>query len=177
MISQLDVFQQEFYMSKIALSCRIVLFAVMISPGNVLSLDEKEPETITISADEAYEDIRPAILHFNGHFLMQSREWILQSSQASVYGRLDRPDKVILKGAPARFLSTLDDGEVRLEVEAEAPEMEYLRSTSMLQLSGGALLKLDDEEIRSMVIKYDIDAKRYWAGGVDGVMIEVLPAD
>ena len=177
MISQFDVLQQEFYMLKIALGCRIVLIAVMFSPGSTWSLDKNTPETITISADEAYEDIRPGTLHFKGHFVMQSLEWRLESSHATVFGRLDRPDRVILKGVPARFLSTLDDDQKQLFVEAEAGEMEYLRTTNMLQLTGGAFLKLEDEEIRSKVIKYDIGTKRYWAGGVDGVMIEVLPVD
>jgi len=177
MISQLDVFQQEFYMLKIALGFRIVLFTVMFLPGNALSLDENKPETITINADEAYEDLRPGTLHFKGHFMMQSSEWNLESRQATVHGRLDRPDRVILKGSPARFLSKLDDDEKQLVVEAEAMEIEYLRSTNMLELTGGALIKLDDEEIRSNVIKYDIGTRRYWAGGADGVMIEVLPVD
>jgi lipopolysaccharide transport protein LptA len=176
MIRQLDVFQQEFYMLKIVLSYRIVLVAVMLLPGYVLSLDENKGETITIRADEAYEDLKPGTLHFKGHFIMQSSEWNLESRQATVHGRLDRPDRVILKGSPARFQSKLD-GEKQLVVEAEAMEMEYLRSTNMLELTGGALLKLDEEEIRSKVIKYDIGTRRYWAGGVDGVMIEVLPED
>mgnify|MGYP001549393536 FL=1 len=109
MISQFDVLQQEFYMLKIALGCRIVLIAVMFSPGSTWSLDKNTPETITISADEAYEDIRPGTLHFKGHFVMQSLEWRLESSQATVFGRLDRPDRVILKVVPPPFLSTLED--------------------------------------------------------------------
>ena len=155
----------------------IILIAVMISSGYAWALDKGKLETINISADEAYEDIQPDILHFKGHFLMQSREWRLESVQATVYGQPDRPDKVLLGGSPARFFITLNDANGQRVVEAEAPAMEYLRSTNVLKLTGGAMLKLDGEVIRSTVIKYDIDTNRYWAGGVDGVMIEVPSGD
>jgi len=164
-------------MSKSSPGCQIILIAALISPGYALPLDKSRLETINISADAAYEDIRPGILHFKGHFLMQSHEWKLESAQATVYGQPDRPDKVLLGGSPARFHIIRNDGDEQLIVEAEASAMEYLRSTNMLELTGGAVLKLGSEVIRSIVIKYDIDTNRYWAGGVDGVMIEVPPGD
>jgi len=177
MIRQPYVVQQEFRMSKFALSCQIILLAMVISPGYASGLGESKLETITISADEAYEDIQPGVLHLEGHFLMQSHEWKLESKRATVHGRPDRPDKVYLEGSPARFLVIRNDGEGQHTVEAEAPVIGYLRSANMLELTGGAILKLDDEVIKSTVIKYDIDTNRYWAGGVDGVMIEVPPVD
>jgi len=177
MIRQLDPFQQEFCMLKNGLRYQIVLFIMMISPGVVLPVDQIGQETINISADEAYEDIQPGILHFKGHFQMQSREWKLESASAKIYGQPDRPDMVFLEGAPARFLITRDDGEGQQTVEAEAKAMKYQRSTNMLELSGGAILMLDGEVIKSTVIKYDIGTNRYWAGGVTGVMIEVPPVD
>jgi lipopolysaccharide transport protein LptA len=177
MIRQPDVIEQEFFMLKIALGCLIILIAAMISPGYALPLDENRLETINISADEAYEDVQPGILHFKGHFLMHSSKWKLEAVQATVYGSPDRPDKVLLEGSPARFFIIRNDGDGQDTVEAEAPAMEYLRSTNTLELKGGAKLKLDDEVIHSTVIKYDIDSNRYWAGGVDGVMIEVPPVD
>ena len=164
-------------MSKIALGFQIILFAVMISPGPVSGSDETRLETIRIRADEAYEDIQPGTLHLVGNFLMQSHEWKLESTRATVYGKPDRPDKVYLEGTPARFLITRKDADRQYTVEAEAMEIEYLRSTNTLELTGTATLKLDDEVIKSTVIKYDIDSKHYWAGGVDGVMIEVPPVD
>jgi len=164
-------------MLKITHGCLIILIAAMISPGYALSLDENKLETINISADEAFEDVQPGILHFKGHFLMHSREWKLEAVQATVYGRPDRPDKVLLEGSPARFFITRNDGDEQDTVEAEASVMEYLRATNTLELKGGAKLKLDGEVIQSVVIKYDIDSNRYWAGGVDGVMIEIPPVD
>ncbi len=108
---------------------------------------------------------------------MQSQEWRLESGHAIVYGQPDRPDKVYLGGSPARFLIIQGEDEGRYNVEAEALAISYQRSTNMLELTDGAMLKLDDEVIRSSEIKYYIDTKLYWAGGVDGVKIEVPPVD
>ena len=154
-----------------------VIFLLLCAPVQASSPDDSSYETITIFADEASEDILPGILHFKGHFIMQTHDWILESGQATVFGNPDRPDKVYLKGSPARFLILRDADEGQGMVEATAPEMEYQRSTSNLRLSGGAMLKLDDEVIQSTVIEYNIDTERYQAGGVNGVLIEVPPVD
>ena len=164
-------------MSKKALSCQIILLALMISPGYASRPDENRLETIRISADEAYEGMQSGTLHLKGNFLMQSHEWKLESGKSTVYGKPDKPDKVFLEGTPARFLITRNDAKGWYTVEANASKIEYLRSLNTLELTGDAVLMLDDEVIRSSVIKYDIDRKRYWAGGVDGVMIEVPPVD
>jgi len=177
MIGQLGTLQQEFCMLKTLLRCQIVLLAVMAPPASASSPANRVIETVSISADEAYEDIQPGILHFNGNFIMHSRDWQLESVHATVYGQPDRPDKVYLEGSPARFLINRDQVDGQNTVEATAPEVEYQRSTNMLKLSGGAMLKLDREEIRSEVIEYNISTDRYRAAGADGVIIEVPPTN
>ena len=132
-------------------------------------------DMISISADEASENEQPGILHFNGHFLMQSTDWQLTSEEATVYGSPDKPDRVYLEGAPARFLINRNDEENRGQIKATALVVEYLRDGSLLMLSGGATLMLGDEVIRSAHIEYDINTNRYRASGTDGVLIEVPP--
>ena len=132
-------------------------------------------DMISISADEAQEDEQPGILHLKGNFLMQSSDWHLTSSQATVYGNLNRPDRIWLEGTPARFL-VVPTGESEGDlIEATALVVEYVRETNKLTLSGGASLILGNEVIRSTNIEYDINSNRYQAGG--GVSIEVPPED
>jgi lipopolysaccharide transport protein LptA len=138
-------------------------------------LGEGAFDMISISADEASEDEQPGILHFNGHFLMQSTDWQLTSEEATVYGSPDQPDRVYLEGSPARFLINRNDEENRGQIKATALVVEYLRDDNLLMLSGGATLMLGDEVIRSTHIEYDINTNRYRAGGSDGVLIEVPP--
>ncbi len=132
-------------------------------------------DMISINADEASEDEQPGILHFSGHFLMRSKDWNLTSDEATVYGKPDKPDRVILQGSPAHFLiNRTDSGELG-QIEATALVVEYSRADNQLLLSSGATLKLGDEIIRSKRIKYNIGTNRYTAGGADGVLIEVPP--
>ena len=130
---------------------------------------------ISIAADDASEDEQPGILHFNGHFVMQSSDWHLTSETATVYGSPDKPDRVLLEGSPARFLVNRTDHTDQGQVEGTAEVVEYLREVNLLLLSGKATLVLGDEIIRSAHIAYDINTKRYQAGGADGVLIKVPP--
>lgn len=160
-------------MLKTVLHCQIVLLAATMLLQNAVSAVDHVIETVSISADEAREDIEPGILHFSGHFMMQSQDWQLESERATVHGKPDRPDSVYLWGSPARFVIIRQQGDTQKRVEAAAPEVEYQRSTNILSLSGGAMLKLDGEIIRSTLIEYNISTDRYRAEGIDGVMIEV----
>jgi lipopolysaccharide transport protein LptA len=134
-------------------------------------------DAISISADEAKEDERPGILHFEGHFQMRSSDWLLTSSQATVYGKPNKPDRIYLEGSPARFHVSPADKSEKDSIEAAASVVEYVRDTNRLMLSGGATLVLGEEVIRSTYIEYNIDTNRYSAGGESGVSIEVPPVD
>ncbi len=160
-------------MKKAVIYCWLML---MITPCGAALLGQDAFDTINISADEAFEDEQPGILHLNGHFLMQSRDWQLTSATATVYGNPSKPDRIYLEGSPARFIVHPTDNTAQYPVEAVAPVVEYLRLSNKLMLSGGAVLTLGDEVIRSATIEYDIGTNRYHAGGTDGVLIEVLPS-
>jgi len=140
-------------------------------------LGEGAFDAISISADEAKEDERPGILHFDGHFKMRSSDWQLTSAQATVYGSPNKPDRIYLEGSPARFHVSPTDQSESDSIEAIAAVVEYVRDTNRLILSGGATLMLGEEVIRSTYIEYNIDTNRYQAGGENGVLMEVPPID
>jgi len=158
-------------MKKTIIGCLLTLMCCLCSAA---ALDERAFDMISISADEASEDEQPGILHFNGHFLMQTNDWHLTSAVAVVYGSPDKPDRVLLEGSPARFFV---DNTEQGEIEATAAVVEYLREDNLLKLSGEATLKLGKEIIRSANIEYDISTNRYQAGGTEGVLIEVPPGN
>ena len=159
-------------MKKTVIWCLLLLICC---PCSASSLDKGAIDMISINADEASEDEQPGILHFNGHFVMRSNDWHLTSDQATIYGRPDKPDRVLLEGSPAKFLVNRTDHTDQGQVEGTALVVEYLREVNLLLLSGGATLVLGDEVIRSEQIAYDISTKRYQAGGTDGVLIKVPP--
>jgi len=138
-------------------------------------LGERSFDLISISANEASEDEQSGILHFKGDFLMLSDDWQLTSTEATVYGSPDKPDRVHMVGTPARFVVNRTDGAQQGQIKATALVVEYLRDANLLVLSEGATLILGNEVIRSAHIEYDISTNRYQAGGTDGVLIEVPP--
>lgn len=161
-------------MLKTVIGCLGVLAAAMYTASLASPLSDSAFDTISISADEAFEDSEPDILHLRGHFFMRSNEWQLSSDQATVYGRADKPEKLHLEGAPAHFqIKQSDTG----PVEATAPDMVYERATHTLRLSGGAVLKLEKETIRSARIVFNVDNNHYRAGGAHGVSIQVPAGD
>ena len=106
---------------------------------------------------------------------MQSSDWQLSSTRATVYGPPNRPDRVHLEGAPAHFQINRSDAGETERVNAVAPVVDYLRSDNLLRLTGGAVLMLGDEVIHSDVIEYNVSTDRYRASGEGGVRIEVPP--
>jgi len=154
-----------------------VLLPLFFAPCVTAQLAEGAFDTISISAENASEDERPGILYFSGNFLMQSSDWSLASAQATVYGSPNKPDRVYLEGAPARFHVSRFEGEGQGPVEATASVVEYVRKDDKLMLSGSAVLALGDEVIRSGYIEYDIANNRYQTGGTEGVSIKVPPVD
>jgi len=165
-------------MSAIVRLIVIVLCALFAVAGIAASLSEHNFVTVSISADQAFEDSDSETLHFEGHFLMRSGEWKLLSDLATVSGPPDHPDRVYLEGTPARFvIERLEDGTTTYEIEATAPSIEYVRATNRLTLSGGATLRLNNEVIRSGAIDFDLSSDRYQSLGAGGVSIEVPGAD
>jgi len=157
-------------MLKTVIGCVGVMAAAMYTTGLASPLGKGAFDTISVSADEAFEDTEPDILHLRGHFFMRSNEWQLISDRATVYGQVNKPEKLHLEGAPAHFqIQQSDTG----PVEAAAPDMVYERASNTLRLSGGAVLKLEKEIIRSTRIVFDIGNNHYRAGGTGGVTIEV----
>ena len=148
----------------------VVVFPCIAAPLGVDAFD-----TISISADQASEDVLPGILHLKGNFLMRSTDWHLTSAKATVYGSPNKPDRVFLEGSPARFLVLRSDTPGKEPIEAIATVIEYYRDTNRLSLSGGATLMLGDEVVRSNSVEYDIDTNRYKTGGNEGVFIKVVP--
>ena len=171
----MPVFSDHFAMLKAIPA--VVLTTIYLSVFNhvleAAPLDELSVETINIKADQALEEEESGAFQFSGDFSMHSSDWELMSDKATFFGKLDKPDQVSLQGTPAKFRILQAEGVDRKTIEATAPSVEYLRSSNSLKLTGGAVLKLDDEIIRSQSIQYDIDANRYRADGSNGVTIEV----
>jgi len=146
-------------------------------------LDFNSDDTVTISADNAREGDQVDVIHFTGNFELRAPDWYLSANSATVYGKLENPDKVVLEGKPAKIYFLRDNSKEAAtepnweDVEGSALKIEYFRSSNKLKMTGSATLKRKDNQLSSEVIEYDVDADRYSASGEGGINIQVNPSD
>jgi len=152
----------------------ILLTGILMAPPLALAEDKLEfgtDEPILVKADEAWEEPDEDVTHFRGNFEMSGATWAVFADEASVFGRLDDPERIIITGSPARAWINKSDEEGK--VEGEGQRIEYLRSSESLSLSGDAVITDGESTVRSGLIEYDLVAKRFKASGDQGVTIVV----
>lgn len=154
-----------------------LVFACMLRPcpagDEVFGISSED--MVAIHADRAWEDIQPDTAHFAGHFDMRVRDLQLTATRATLYGPLNNPDRLDLKGSPARLsLSHTEGGRVET-IKAEAREIVYDRASASMRLNGAARLAQNDNVLLSDSIEYDIKNDRFHTTGKGGVQIKVRP--
>lgn len=88
----------------------ILAICLLIHAGIANSLDFSSDDTVTVTAQKAWEAEETDVIHFSGQFEIRAPDWSLAGESATVYGKLDNPDKVIVKGNPARISFLRTDG-------------------------------------------------------------------
>jgi len=141
------------------------------------SLDFSSDDTVTVTADRAWEDDTPDVIHFSGKFMLRGPDWLLSGDSAVVYGKLDDPERVVVEGNPAvvAFLRDEKDSGIpptRQRVDGTALFVEYFRSRDKLIMRGNASLVHEDTTLVGDSIEYDVDADRYSAGGEGGIQLQ-----
>ena len=158
----------------------LALAWAMLSAGPAFSAGDRlsgfsTGDTVSIQAENAWEDVAPDTIHFSGHFELKARDWYLSADQATLYGNLDDPETAILTGSPAKIqLETVSDDRIET-ITGRAARIVYQRATNSISLEGGASLSRAGQTMQSEKIEYGIDQDRIQAGGSDGVRIRVNP--
>jgi len=130
-------------------------------------------DVVSIRADTAWEDIEPDIVHFEGNFRMQVRDWLVLADRATLHGRLDDPDLLVLEGSPARMELSYTLGERKEIVQGEASKIVYDRKAAQIRLSGDARIGQDDKMLHSSEIDYDINTDRFRTQSATGINVRV----
>lgn len=160
----------------------LVLAWTLLWAGPVLSAGERfsgfsTGGTISIQAENAWEDVTPDTIHFSGHFELKANDWYLSADHATLFGDLDNPETAILTGSPATIqLETTSHGRTET-ITGQAARIVYQRVTNSITLEGEASLSRAGQLMQSEKIEYDIDQDRIQAGGSQGVHIRVNPED
>lgn len=155
----------------------ITLFAGLAATADILQL--ADDSTIVVSADEAWEDTEQGALYFRGHFEIRTPRWRLSAHEATIYGNLDSPQRIVADGAagglPVQFLFLATDQENSAGTAGEGQHLEYQQTLGLLTLSGAAKLTSGSRVMRSSKIQYDLNTQQLMAGGEEGVHVTVDP--
>ena len=162
---------------------RIIVFCPILLAGMGHSLFAAENrltgftsgDTLTIRSAEARMDELPDVVHFDGGFELRASDWSLSSSNATLYGKLDDPETVILSGSPAMIRVQAVSGGEPATISGEADQIVYQRSSNTIRLEGNAFIARNEHSMKGGQIEYDIGLDHLSAGGDGGVRIEVLP--
>jgi lipopolysaccharide transport protein LptA len=159
-----------------------VLAGALLSAGLAMSAGERlngfsAGDTISIQAENAWEDVAPDTIHFSGHFELKAHDWYLSADRATLYGKLDDPDTAIMTGSPANIQLETVSGDRIDTITGKASRIVYQRVTNSISLVGGASLSRAGQTMQSEEIEYDIDRDLILAGGSQGVHISVKPED
>jgi len=160
-------------------SLAILLYVLVTLQGQAVELPDIDPgETIVIRADAASEtragsDGEDRALHFKGNFSLDAPDWFVQSDTAVLYGEVDDPIRLEVRGKPARVWTIDETG--ALEIDATAKVIKYFRHNDRLVLTGEAELMEQGNRLRSSSIDYDLAGRRLVATGEGGVQIIAQP--
>ena len=154
-----------------------------IQPGFADKLDFSSDDTVTVTAERAWEAEEADVVHFSGKFELRAPDWSLVGDTAVVYGKLDNPDRVVVEGKPARISFLRDDEadagttDPQERVDGTAFFVEYFRASDKLKMRGAASLVRKDSRLVSELIEYDVDTDRYSASGEGGINIQFSTDD
>jgi lipopolysaccharide transport protein LptA len=159
-----------------------VPIALLACAASLFAADQRVPvpgftsgDTLTIRSTEARMDEQPDIIHFTGGFELQAKDWSLSSEQATLYGKLDDPETVIITGTPARILVNSEIQGRYSMVTGEARRIVYQRNSDSIRMEGNASLSRDGQTLNGGEIEYEIGKDLLSAGGNGGVHIKVDP--
>ena len=132
-------------------------------------------DTLTIRSLDARMDEDPNIFHFGGGFELRAKDWYLSSDHATLYGKLDDPETVVISGSPAQILiTTISNGETST-INGQAEHIIYQRRSNSIRMEGSAFISRDEHSISGGEIEYDIENDHLSAGGDGGIYIEIRP--
>ena len=132
-------------------------------------------DTVNIRAAEAWESEEPNVIHFSGNFELKASDWYLSADLATLYGKLDDPETVVISGSPAQILlDTISKGQATI-INGHAERIVYQRRSNSIRMEGNAFISRNGHSMSGGEIEYNIETDHLSAGGDGGVHIEVKP--
>lgn len=145
--------------SSLAQTLAVLLLLATALPALAFNLDSDEP--IRITADSARLDDNQGRAIYRGNVEVHQGEILLTADRVDVYRSAEGLDRIDARGQPATYDRPASETEGA--IHAEALQIHYSASDSLLRFEREAVVKQGDDEFRGAVIHYDT-AKRVVTG-------------
>lgn len=150
----------------------IILTFILLFPSVLFALETDKKEPLHIKADQVFFDHQTGINTYKGHVTLIQGTTQLEADTILVrFSTDDQLEKIVAKGAPARY-RTLFDSE-KPEVVGVAGIMEYYPSEGILRLSEAAKITEGGNSFEGSQIEYNILKKVVTSATADNGNIHI----
>ena len=130
---------------------------------------------LLIRADRAWEPAPEVagdeeVLNLEGNFEMRGPDWQLAADRAQVYGPVEDPERLVIRGAPARVSLVRRNGE---RASGTGERITYWRRRELVEVHGAAAFAAGNLAVTSSKIIYDLGKERLESVGDAGVTFVV----
>lgn len=140
-----------------------LFFLALFSSEQAIALSNDFNQQASISADNQYVDIGKSVAIYKGNVKITQGSISISADRLEIYNHGNSGlELMVLKGKPAKFSQTVDDGTV---ISAEARELRFERGTNVIKLSNNAQLTWGKNTVKGELITYDMNRKLLNADG------------
>lgn len=134
---------------------------------------EVQRDTLVIHAHVARQSDDRDSFSLRGDLELRGAEWVIHADSASVDGRLEDPDQIIVDGNPAT-ISVLRDGDTR-PFSGSSRHLEFDPRNEIVRLHGDAKVMRGEQSISSDSIRYLLQRDTFSAGTTARVKVVTKP--
>lgn len=149
------------------------LLAVLAAPCAAEPAYVVHADVVIVHADRAWENDSGPGMRFAGDLSLRGRDWRIEADSAELAGGIDDPERVVVDGAPARIVVTVEgSGE---PVEGRSSHLEFEPDSETLRLEGAAMLVRGQQSVSSERIEYQLSRGTFAAGSHGRVRVVMRP--
>lgn len=140
-----------------------LLFLALITCDQSFALSDDFSKQASITADNQYIDIGKSVAVYKGNVTITQGSITISADRLEIYNHGNSGlELMVLKGKPAKFEQTVDDGTV---ISAQAKEIRFERGTNIIKLTNEAQLTWGKNTVKGQLISYDMIRKLLNADG------------
>jgi len=141
----------------------VILLLALFTCNKSLALSDDFSQKAKISSDNQYIDIGKSVAIYRGNVKITQGSITISADRLEIYNHGNKGlELMVLKGKPARFSQTVDDGTV---ISAQANEVRFERGSNIIKLNHKAQLTWGKNTVKGEIITYDMIRKLLNADG------------